>query len=102
MRFMIFLTIVVRLTVSCKELNITKVEYRSTTMMGKTTVEITADSVVVSFNGRGEPTRSSRSTESSEWMSLAKAAPTRLDGDESHRDLGAPERENFSRAPTDD
>ena len=73
MRFMIFLTIVVLLTVSCKELNFTKVEYRSTTMMGKTSVEITADSVVISFNGRGEPTRSSRSTESSEWMSLGKA-----------------------------
>lgn len=36
------------------------------------------------------------------WMSLAKASPTRFDGDASQRDLGAPERENFSRAPTDD
>lgn len=59
--------------ISCKELNFTKVEYRSTTMMGKTLVEITQDSVVVSFTGRGEPTRTARKTDSSEWMNLASA-----------------------------
>jgi hypothetical protein len=42
-------------------------------MMGKTLVEITQDSVVVSFAGRGEPTRTARKTDSSEWMNLASA-----------------------------
>lgn len=59
--------------ISCKELDIVKFEYMSTTMMGKTVVSITQDSVVTSFNGRGEPTRKARATQSSEWMALAKA-----------------------------
>jgi len=73
MKKILFFGVCVLTLLSCKELNFTKVEYRSTTMMGKTLVEITQDSVVVSFNGRGEPTRTARKTDSSEWMNLASA-----------------------------
>lgn len=73
MKKILFFGVCVLTMLSCKELNFTKVEYRSTTMMGKTLVEITQDSVVVSFTGRGEPTRTARKTDSSEWMNLASA-----------------------------
>jgi hypothetical protein len=73
MKKILFFGVCVLTLLSCKELNFTKVEYRSTTMMGKTLVEITQDSVVVSFAGRGEPTRTARKTDSSEWMNLASA-----------------------------
>jgi len=59
------------LLVACKELDVVKYEYRSTTMMGKTVVTITADSVVTEFNGRKESTRNARVTEPTEWAALA-------------------------------
>jgi hypothetical protein len=59
------------LLISCNETDIVSYEYHSTTMMGKTKVIITQDSVITTFNGRGEPTRSARATQSSEWTSLA-------------------------------
>jgi hypothetical protein len=71
MRLLIAMLILSAFTVACKELDVVQYEYRSTTMMGKTTVIITADSVITSVNGRGEPTRTARATETSEWTSLA-------------------------------
>ncbi|MBK7129929.1 MAG: hypothetical protein IPM74_04495 [Crocinitomicaceae bacterium] len=68
--FLLFNTL---LLISCKELDITKYEYRSTTMTGRTVVSITQDSTIISFTGRGEPTRTARGTSSTEWASLAKA-----------------------------
>jgi hypothetical protein len=59
------------LLISCNETDIVSYEYRSTTMMGRTVVIITQDSVVTTFNGRGEPTRTARATQSSEWTALA-------------------------------
>lgn len=56
---------------SCNETDIVSYEYHSTTMMGKTIVTITQDSVVVSFNGRGEPSHEVRKTQASEWTALA-------------------------------
>ncbi|MBN4071470.1 hypothetical protein JYT72_03050 [Crocinitomix catalasitica] len=48
-------------------------EYRSTTMMGKTTITINKDSLTIDFMGRGEPFSNSRSTTEGEWEALAKA-----------------------------
>lgn len=72
MRLFFVLTLAV-VMMGCKELDIVRYEYRSVTMMGKTIVSITQDSVVVSFNGRGEPSRIARTTQSSEWAALANS-----------------------------
>lgn len=58
---------------SCQDLEIQKVSYSSATMMGRTVTTITKDSVVVTFNGRGEPTYSARATTSAEWESIMKS-----------------------------
>lgn len=58
---------------SCKEMDVVKVEYRSTTMMGKTTVAITQDSVITSFNGRGDSKREARNISQSEWAALVSS-----------------------------
>jgi len=42
-------------------------------MMGKTTVSITKDSVITSFNGRGEAKLDVRKTTESEWVDLMKS-----------------------------
>lgn len=42
-------------------------------MMGKTVVTVTQDSVVTTFNGRGNPTRTARATQNSEWMALVNS-----------------------------
>jgi hypothetical protein len=60
------------LLTACIESEVVKVEYRSTTMMGRTMVTITKDSVTTSFNGRGEPWSNSRSTTPGEWTDLLK------------------------------
>ena len=73
MRFLISILVVAAVTVSCKELDVVQYEYRSTTMMGKTIVTITQDSVVTTFNGRGDATRTARVTEPAEWVNLAKS-----------------------------
>lgn len=58
---------------SCEETDVVQYEYISSTMMGRTVVTITQDSVVTTFNGRGEPTRTARKTETSEWSALFKS-----------------------------
>ena len=37
--------------VSCKLIEVSKYEYHTTTMMGRTVLSITQDSVIVTFNG---------------------------------------------------
>lgn len=71
MKSLLTLIFVTTLLISCNETDIVSYEYHSTTMMGKTKVIITQDSVITTFNGRGEPTRTARVTQSSEWTSLA-------------------------------
>jgi hypothetical protein len=56
--------------ISCKELEVEKLQYETVTMMGKTTLAVTKDKVVVDFNGRGEPTHFERDTKDSEWAAL--------------------------------
>ena len=56
--------------ISCKELEVSKFEYSTSTMMGRTQLIVTQDSVVVDFNGRGEPTHFARATKSEEWAGL--------------------------------
>lgn len=73
MKSLIVLFAVAITFLSCKEMDIKKVEYRSTTMMGKTTVTITADSVVTTFNGRGDATRTSRTLSTGEWNALMES-----------------------------
>ena len=58
---------------SCEETDILQFDYQSTTMMGKTVVTVTQDSVVTSFNGRGTPTRTARPTQKSEWLALVNS-----------------------------
>jgi len=72
MRYLIILFAALSLS-ACKELDIKKVEYHSTTMMGKTIIAVTQDSVTVDFNGRGEPSHFARETKSSEWVDLLKS-----------------------------
>ena len=73
MRTMILITVLTALLVSCEETDVVQYEYISSTMMGRTVVTITQDSVVTTFNGRGEPTRNARKTEASEWSALFKS-----------------------------
>ena len=56
--------------ISCKELEVEKLQYETVTMMGKTTLAVTKDKVVVDFNGRGEPTHFERDTKDAEWAGL--------------------------------
>ena len=56
--------------ISCEELEVNQFEYTTTTMMGRTQLLVTQDSVVVDFNGRGEPTHFSRATKAQEWSGL--------------------------------
>lgn len=56
--------------ISCKELEVSKFEYTTTTMMGRTQMIVTQDSVIVDFNGRGAPTHFARATKSEEWAGL--------------------------------
>ncbi|MCB9225160.1 MAG: hypothetical protein R2780_01110 [Crocinitomicaceae bacterium] len=72
MKNLLFLFIAVAL-ISCKDLDITKVSYSSTTMMGRTVLSVSPDSVVFTFNGRGEPTYYARETKSSEWEGIMKS-----------------------------
>lgn len=73
MRLMLLTTFLFSLLISCNETDILKYEYHSVTMMGKTVVTITPDSVVTTFNGRGEPSRTARGLESGEWTALANS-----------------------------
>ena len=56
--------------ISCKDLDVQKVSYTTTTMMGRTVMSVSPDSVIVTFNGRGEPTYFARETKSSEWEGI--------------------------------
>ena len=56
--------------VSCKLIEVSKYEYHTTTMMGRTVLSITQDSVIVTFNGRSAPTRYARATKASEWTAI--------------------------------
>jgi len=72
MKKLLLLTFFAAILVACVESEVEKVEYRSTTMMGKTMVTITKDSVITEFTGRGEPWRNVRTTGSAEWPDLLK------------------------------
>lgn len=75
---------------------ILKVEYQSTTMMGKTVISATPDSVIVSFNGRGEPKRDARATEEGEWdLIMAQLESVDL---KTMADLVAPSEKRFTDA----
>lgn len=62
--------IAVFLIMSCKTADIVTYEYKSTTMLGSRILTVTQDSVVSSYRGRTEPTRSARATTSQEWAEL--------------------------------
>lgn len=72
MRYLIIFLAAISLS-SCKDLDIKKVEYHTSTMMGKTILSVTQDSVIVTFNGRGEPTYFARTTKDSEWTGVLKS-----------------------------
>lgn len=72
MRYLIILLAAFSLT-ACKDLEITQYEYHESTMMGRTITTITQDSVIVTFNGRGEPTYFARETKQAEWDALNAA-----------------------------
>ena len=55
---------------SCKDLEIVRYEYSTSTQMGRTVLAVTQDSVIVTFNGRGEPSYWARETKEGEWESL--------------------------------
>jgi hypothetical protein len=55
---------------SCQDLDIVKYEYQTSTMMGRTVLSVTQDSVVVTFSGRGEPTYYGRAVKPSEWKAV--------------------------------
>lgn len=55
---------------SCKELEILRYEYQTTTQMGRTVLAVTQDSVIVTFNGRGKPTYWARAIKDSEWEGM--------------------------------
>ena len=55
---------------SCKEAEVTKFEYTTVTMMGKTIMTVTPKLVTVDFSGRGEPTHFERETKDAEWIAL--------------------------------
>lgn len=69
MRFLLFCMTAFAL-ISCEELEVNQFEYTTTTMMGRTQLLVTQDSVVVDFNGRGEPTHFARATKPQEWTAL--------------------------------
>lgn len=69
MRYFLFLLLSVAL-ISCDELEISQYEYHTTTQMGRTVTTVTQDSVIVTFNGRGNPTRFARATKPAEWKAL--------------------------------
>ncbi len=50
--------------------DIIKVEFSMSTQMGRTLLAVDADSVIVTFNGRSEPTRYSRAVEDIEWTNV--------------------------------
>jgi len=58
---------------SCEETDIVQFDYQSTTMMGKTIITVRQDSVITSFVGRGNPTRTARATQNSEWLALVNS-----------------------------
>ena len=58
---------------SCEETDLKQLEYHSTTMMGRTVTTVTPDSVVVTFEGRTEPTRYARATKPDEWSNILKS-----------------------------
>lgn len=70
MKNLLLLTLLSAFLVACVESEVEKVEYQSTTMMGRTLVTITKDSVISEFNGRGEPWRKVRTTNAGEWTDL--------------------------------
>ena len=69
MRYLIILLLGLTF-ISCKDLEILKYEYHTSTQMGRTILSVTKDSVVVTFNGRGEPVYWAREIEENEWDSV--------------------------------
>jgi len=80
--------IVAFILVSCKTTDILTYNYKSTTMLGTRTVNISQDSVVYTYFGRAESTRTARSTSPQEWIEL-KASMKNVKLDEI-ADLKAP------------
>lgn len=70
MKKLIYIVVLSLIMISCNELEVSKVEYTTTTMMGRTVLSVTQDSVIVDFNGRGTPTHFSRATKADEWVNL--------------------------------
>lgn len=59
--------------ISCKTLEVTQYEYRSTTMLGTRTITVTKDSVVTQYTGRLESTYKARATTPEEWTKLKES-----------------------------
>ncbi|MBD3638636.1 MAG: hypothetical protein HUJ25_14890 [Crocinitomicaceae bacterium] len=66
----LFIAFIALVLLSCQDLEIVKYEYHTTTMMGRTVLSVTEDSVTVAFNGRGEPTYYGREVKESEWEAV--------------------------------
>jgi hypothetical protein len=77
MKYLLILSFALSL-ISCDEIEITTYEYHTITMMGRTVMAVSQDSVVVTFNGRGEPTYFARETKLTEWEAL-KASMVSVD-----------------------
>ena len=69
MRYLAILIVAITF-LSCKDMEIIRYEYRTTTQMGRTVLAVTKDSVTVTFNGRSEPTYWARETKEEEWNAL--------------------------------
>ena len=72
MRYLTILFLVITF-ISCEELEVTKFEYSTSTMIGRNLLSVTKDSVVVDFNGRSKSTHFSRATKDSEWIALVSS-----------------------------
>ncbi len=72
-RPLIFFALMMIGLTACKTTDILSYQYESTTMMGKTIYLITADSVVMTFTGRGEPKKETWNVTSSQWTALGEA-----------------------------
>ena len=72
MRYFV-LILLAAIAISCEDIDVKKVEYHTTTMMGRTITTVRPDSVIVTFNGRGEPTYYARETEEGEWSTIVES-----------------------------
>lgn len=75
MKFLILVAAAITL-VGCKTVEVVSYQYRSSTMLGTRTVDISKDSVVTMFTGRTEDKRTSRVTTAQEWEELQTGVKT--------------------------